>query len=70
MNGDVVSNALEQNCYTSNIALNKNMMLVQMSFHNVWTEVRKQEGLRKMFLLRENELLSFARWRHLILLNH
>lgn len=48
LNGVVVSNAL---CSRSADMLNKRMMFVQSIFHNVCTEVRKQEGLRKLLFV-------------------
>jgi len=47
LNGQVVSSAFcSRMVDTSNTSLNEKMMCVQSIFHNVWTEVRKQEGLR------------------------
>jgi len=48
MNGDVVSNVFcSRTADTSNISLNERMMSMQSIFHDVLTDVRKQEGLRK-----------------------
>jgi len=35
----------------SNISLNERMTFLQLIFHNIWTEVRKQEGIRKQLFV-------------------
>jgi len=61
LNGDIVSNAFcSSTVDTSNVSLTERMLFVLSVFHKVWTEVRKQEGLRKQLfvLLRKQELNS------------
>ena len=63
VNDDVVSNAFcIRTAETSNVSLNERMALVQSMFHNDWTEVKKQEGLRKPLLKRVVAFYQIPIW--------
>ena len=62
VNDDVVSNTFYSRMVdTSNISTNERAMFSQLIFHNLCTEVWKQEGLRKQLFVLDKE-----RWRHFV----
>jgi len=64
VNGDVVSNVFcNRPADTSNMSLNETTMFVQSIFHNVWTEVRNQEGLRK-------QIFVFIKGKRVVVFHH